>query len=471
MTLKTRRSSAVNRRFYRYCVTENLPFVIDLEGSRGSFLHTVDGQDILDFAGYYGSKMIGHNHPGLYEHDYVERLVTAANNKVPNPDFMTRECLAFYEQAAELAPESMRNSPELEIYTLNSGAETVENMLKYLISRFNSRAGGSDRIARRRFVVFNKSFHGRTVFALSLTQAADPVATRDFHPLFRSRLSLDFPAAVFSGFDPEAMETYNKRVTFRALERLDCLARKHHGSIVGIITEPIQGAGGHNMALPSFFREMSSLAHEHGIYTGFDEVQTGMGGTGRPFYIDHLDLPYPPQALTVAKKCGVGVLFMLDHLRDVGVLDSTWGGPLVDMVRAVQEIKIVRKEKLVENAAVCGDLLVRGLLDLEEEYPDCICNIRGLGFLQGFTPLPVNESRARNLLLDIALKRSRLLMLAAGTHSIRLRPNLSTNRDDVNLFLELLKSSIGHFRRKRPKCWERMAMDQRKTAAGFMKLV
>lgn len=471
MTLKTCRSAAVNNHFYQYCVTENLPVVVDLEKSRGSFLHTIDGQDILDVAGYYGSRLIGHNHPGLYEKGYVRRLVTAANNKVPNPDFMTRECLEFYKQAYALAPESMKSSPELEVYTLNSGAETVENMLKYLISRFNSRIGKSDRIGRRRFIVFNGSFHGRTVFALSMTQAANPVATRDFHPLFRSRLSVDFPAAVFSGFDPEAMNAYNDRVTSRALERLDRLARKHPGSITGIITEPVQGAGGHNMALPSFFREMISLAHDHEICTGFDEVQTGMGGTGRRYYVDHLDLPHPPQALAVAKKFGVGVLFMLDHLRDVGVLDSTWGGPLVDMVRAVQEIKIVEKEKLIQNAGTCGDLLNAGLRELENKYPDCICNARGLGYLQGFTVLPVNGSRARNLLLDIALKEHLLLMLAAGTHSIRLRPNLSTNREDVARFVDLLEASILDFRGKRPLRWKRMALEQRKTPAGFMKLL
>ncbi len=108
-------------------------------------------------------------------------------------------------------------------------------------------------------------------------------------------------------------------------------------------------------------------------------------------------------------------------------------------------------------------------IELEERYPDCICNIRGLGFLQGFTVLPVNESRARNLLLDIALKEHLLLMLAAGTHSIRLRPNLSITRTDIACVLERLESALIDFRSKRPGRWERMALEQRKTPAGFMK--
>ncbi|MCX7806037.1 MAG: aminotransferase class III-fold pyridoxal phosphate-dependent enzyme [Planctomycetota bacterium] len=469
--LKTHISGRLNDRFYRLCITENFPFVLDIGKSRGMYLRSVEGQNIFDWAGYYGSKLIAHNHPGLYEKKYLRRLAVAANNKVPNPDFLTRECLEFYETAFAMAPMAMRSSPELEIYAVNSGAEVVENMLKYLISRFNSRVGLADRLSRRRFIVFENSFHGRTVFALSMTNVPAPVAIKDFHPLFRSALPVPFPAVVFSGFDPEAMRRYNSAATERSLSSIESLLKRHAGTVVGIIVEPIQSAGGHNVALPSFFEELSRLARDHGAYLGFDEVQTGMGGTGKPFYVDHLRLAAPPQALVVAKKFGVGVLYMLDHLRDVGVLDSTWGGPLVDMVRFMREIEIVRRERLMDRAADVGRFLLRGLAELESRYPDCIVNPRGVGTLLGFTVLPAHDRRPRDLLLDIALRKHLLLMLDAGKSSVRLRPCLSATRKDAARFLDLLDRTLRDFRAERPAEMAREAIRQRRMpVSAFMRL-
>ncbi len=469
--LITAKSARLNAELYRLCITENLPFAVDIARSHGSYLRSVEGQDIFDWAGYFGSKLLAHNHPGLYEKSYVKRLVRAANNKAPNPNFLTRECLAFYKLAFSLAPRSMKAGKELEIYAVNSGAEVVENMLKYLISRYNSRVGRADKLSRRRFIVFRNSFHGRTVFALSITNVHSPVMEKDFHPLFHSALQADFPAAVFSGFEPEKMRQYNDNTTDRTLSSIDLMLREHAGAVVGVIVEPIQSAGGQNVALLCFFEELSALAWKHGVYLGFDEVQTGLGGTGRTYYIDHLNLPHPPQALVVAKKFGVGVLYMLDHLVDVGVLDSTWGGPLVDMVRATQEIKIMKREKLIERTATLGQILRAGLLDLEQRYADCIINVRGLGFVQGFTVLPAHTNRARDMLIDLALRKYLLLMLDAGKSAIRLRPNLSTSQEDVDRFLDVLEQCLKRFRKERPRAWAREAQRQRTGGvANFMRL-
>src|SRR4051794_23582490 len=104
----------------RHVVMDPHAFAIDLEKCHGSWLVTVDGQEIFDWGGYYGSKLIGHNHPGLSEPGYLCRLMRAANNKVPNPDFLTEECLEYYRLLFELAPISMRTDG-LEVYAVNSG--------------------------------------------------------------------------------------------------------------------------------------------------------------------------------------------------------------------------------------------------------------------------------------------------------------------------------------------------------------
>jgi L-lysine 6-transaminase len=404
--------------------------VVDLAKSDGMWLATADGDRLFDWAGYYASKLIGHNHPGLQEPDYVKRLVLAANNKVANPDFLTAECLEYYRTLYRLSPRCMRN-PQLEVYAVNSGAEAVENMMKYFINLHHQQRGGHPKAGERlRFMYFEKAFHGRTVFALNVTQTADPVATKDFHGLIHGNLQVPFPEVNNSG--PSAD---NQRRTRDALATIDGLLEQFRGEVVGIVVEPIQGAGGHRVAEPEFFRGLSELAHRHNVLLGFDEVQTAGGPTGELFMVDQLDLPHPPHAVATAKKFGNGVVYMLHPMDDRGVLDSTWGGSLADMVRFVQEMKIIERERLIEAARVNGELLAAGLRQLEHQFPSLISNVRGLGLYQGFS-LP--SAAERTQLEEIALQRERLLLLPAGANSIRTRPNLSVSAADIRLFLEML---------------------------------
>src|SRR5215218_7360307 len=107
----------------RYVLSDPYPFVIDLPKSHGMYLATVDGRELFDWAGHYASKLIAHNHPALAETGYTQRLVAAANNKLPNPDLLTPECLAYYRELYATAPRTMKEAPgaELEIYSINSG--------------------------------------------------------------------------------------------------------------------------------------------------------------------------------------------------------------------------------------------------------------------------------------------------------------------------------------------------------------
>ena len=178
----------------QYVVADIYPFVVDLDRCDGMWLGTVDGDSIFDWAGYYASKLIGHNHPGLSEPDYVQRLARAANNKMPNPDFLTAECLEYYRTVHRLAPRCMRN-PRLEVYTINSGAEAVENLMKYLINLFHQTRGGKLRPGEQhRFLYFEHAFHGRTIFALNVTETLDPVATKDFHGFIPGNIQVPFPS-------------------------------------------------------------------------------------------------------------------------------------------------------------------------------------------------------------------------------------------------------------------------------------
>lgn len=411
------------------------PFVLDLAKCHGMWLQTVDGQALFDWAGYYGSKLIGHNHPGLSERDYVERLVRAANNKVANPDFLTQECLDYYQMLLRLAPKSMQDG-NLEVYTVNSGAEAVENMMKYLVAKFNQkRLVAGKPISNRRFIYFDRAFHGRTVYALGVTQTIDTTATKDFHGLTSGgNLKLPFPS-----FDGDASREENLRSSVKALEQVETALSLMADEIVGIIVEPIQGAGGNRVALPEFFQGLSSLAHQYGVSLGFDEVQTGLGATGKMFAIDHFDLPHAPQAVATGKKFGNGVLYMSEPLDDIGVLDSTWGGSLADMVRVVQEVAIVEREDLIPQAAVKGQALAEGLKALARKHAPIVSNVRGMGLYQGFS---LDSTDRRNRLINVALDEHGLLLLGAGHRSIRTRPNLSVTIEEIDEFLRLLDLAV-----------------------------
>jgi L-lysine 6-transaminase len=166
---------------------------------------------------------------------------------------------------------------------------------------------------------------------------------------------------------------------------------------------------------------------------GFDEVQTAGGNIGTMFAADMLNLPHPPDAIAVAKKFGCGVVFMNHSMNDFGVLDSTWGGTLADMVRFVQEMRVVKSENLIEQVPQKTKQLVAGLQDLQKRYPGTICNIRGWGLYQGFS---FSTPQQKSQFIDNALEREDMLLLGAGTHSVRLRPNLSVTNADIALFLE-----------------------------------
>jgi L-lysine 6-transaminase len=417
-------SASLLEEMRRYVVAEPRPFVIDLARSSGMYLATVDGERLFDWTGYFGAKLIAHNHPALYEPDYAQRLLVAANNKTANPDFLTPECVAYYRELHALAPRAMK-SPDLEVYVVNSGAEAVENMMKYLLNLHRRRLMDAGNIpSARRFVYFEQAFHGRTVFALNVTRVShDPVMTKDFQGIIPGNIEVPFPA-----LDSSAPDAANRQRVEQCLTLLDNVFRQHAGEIVGVIVEPIQGAGGHRVAPVEFFRKLSVLCHEHDVKLAFDEVQTAGGQTGSFFAIDAFDLPHPPQAVAAGKKLGNGVVYMLHPMKDQGILDSTWGGTLADMVRFVQEMKIVRDEHLLEQVPHKAGLLVETLRLLEATFPRLLRNVRGYGLYQGFS---MADAEAKQRLIDLALRDEKLLLLGAGPTSIRLRPHLHVSEDDI----------------------------------------
>jgi L-lysine 6-transaminase len=422
MTYPKPKSAAMLDELSHYVITEAYPFAIDLERCRGMTLVTVDGDEIFDWGGIYGSRLLGYNDPRLSEPEYARQVLLAANTKMANPDMLTPQCLAYYRLLHRLAPQCMAGH-KVEVYAVNSGAEAVENMMKYFINLFHHRMAEANRpVMQPRFIYFDQAFHGRTVYALNVTTLKnDPLATRDFQGIVTGNLQVPFPA-LHTRLSPEE----NDRKVSDALETLETLLNTYKDEIAGVILEPLQGAGGQRLAPSRFYTGLSELCHKYDVPWGLDEVQTSGGQTGAVFCIDLFDIPHPPQAVATAKKFGNGVVYMRDSMVDIGVLDSTWGGSLVDMVRFVREWQIVENDHLIEAVPAKTAHLVAGLLALEQDFPDKICNIRGLGLYQG-------------RLIAMALEQENLLLLGAGLYSIRFRPPLDVTTADIDRLIVILR--------------------------------
>ena len=425
-------SAALLAELDQYVRAEPRPFALDLRRCLGMFLVTVDGQELFDWAGYFGAKLIAHNHPRLYEPAYAERLLTAANNKIANPDFLTPECVAYYRTLYDYAPRCMAG-PALEVYVVNSGAEAVENMMKYLINLHRERlltAGKPEGV--KRFVYFDQAFHGRTVFALNVTRLRqDPTMTKDFHGIVPSNVQVPFPY-----LDTSRPIAESETRAAESLTTIEAVLREHGDEVVAVLAEPLQGAGGHRMAPPGFFAQLSALCQRYHTQIGFDEVQTAGGQTGTFFAVDGLDLPFAPQAVASGKKLGNGVVYMQRTMTDRGILDSTWGGTLADMVRFVQEMEIIRAEGLLDAVPQKAARLTTLLQQLVSDFPALGYNVRGLGLYQGFS---LRQAEHKRLLVQRALEQEQLLLLGAGTRSIRLRPHLNVTEADIDELLVRLR--------------------------------
>lgn len=395
----------------------------------------MDGRRVLEWGGWYGSRLLGFNHPALRTPAAQAALLRAALHKVPNPDFLTPECLAYYRLLHRLAPRCMRGDG-LEVYAVNSGAEAVENMMKYLLNLHDAGREAAGRApGPRRFMHFDQSFHGRTVFALQITRLAqDPLLRRNFEGVGPGNIEVPFPH-----LDHTRPEAANRAEMEAALACIGQRLQAHAGEVVAIVAEPIQGAGGHRLAHPEFFPRLSELAHRHGVPLAFDEVQTAGGQTGDVFMVDQLGLPHPPQAVAVAKKFGNGAVFMREPMRDVGVLDSTWGGALTDMVRFCLEWAVVEDEGLLASVPARARRLEEGLRRLEGRFPHLLFNVRGLGLYQGFS-LRRPEDKGR--LVDLAMQTEDLMLLGAGRRSVRFRPPLDLADADTDEMLRRLERCL-----------------------------
>lgn len=421
----------------RYMLADGEHLVVDLAGSHGPYLRdAATGREYLDFYAYFASQPVGHNHPRLREPEFMKRIAEVALHNPANSDVYTTYMAEFVQTFARVAmPAEMPH-----LFLVTGGALAVENALKTAFDwkvRKNLAAGKGEKGAG--VIHFREAFHGRSGYALSLTNTADPRKYQYFPKFDWPRISnpkLRFPITERSLAETAADEA-------QAIAQIQQAVQRCPDDIAALIIEPIQGEGGDNHFRPEFFRELRRLADEHGFLFIVDEVQSGMGATGRMWAIEHMGVE--PDIIAFGKKaqvCGIIAGPRIDEAPDnvfrvSSRINSTWGGNLADMVRCQRYLEIMVEENLVENAGRMGQLLLDGLAGLAGRS-DLISNVRGRGMMIAFD-LP--NGQARDIFRGLLLENG-LVALKCGERSIRFRPMLDLDAATVKEGLAIVEKSL-----------------------------
>lgn len=417
----------------KHVLMDGFGIVLDLEKSHGyRMVDASRGREVLDLYGCFGSLPIGFNHPYFDRPEVCHELLTAARSKVANSDVCSAFYGAFVHEFRRLA-----GLPPLErFYFIEGGALAVENALKAAMDwkvRKNLAAGRGERGTG--IIHFERAFHGRSGYTLSLTNT-DAVKTAYFPKFGWPRI----PAPVLDFTLPPAAREEDAAVKETLCEGLlrDVLEQQGE-NLAAMIIEPIQGEGGDRHFRGEWLRTLRRLCDENEVLLIFDEVQTGGGTTGRMWCCEHFGVT--PDLLAFGKKaqaCGVMAGPRLDEIGDnvfrlSGRINSTWGGNLVDMVRATHCLRIIEKEGLLENATRVGGLFLQELCELSRKHL-FIQAPRGRGLMISFD-LPKGEMRDQ---FHRGLFEAGLLALRGGERTIRFRPALDLPEEAVAEAIEIL---------------------------------
>ena len=437
-------SSKVLETIEQHVLLDGFKIVVDLEKSRGSYLYNaVDDRQLIDLYGFFGSMPIGFNHPHFDEPDVRRNLLRAAKVKIANSDIYSASYAEFIKTF-----ERVVGFPPLERYLfIEGGALAVENCLKAAMDwkvRRNVAAGRGERGTQ--ILHFRHAFHGRSGYTMSLTNT-DPRKTDLF-------AKFDWPRASCPHIDFSLPESKREADVIAREKQAEVEIRKfiaeRNIDICAIIIEPIQGEGGDNHFRGEWLQKLRKICDENDILLIFDEIQCGMGATGRNWCCEHFDVV--PDLLAFGKKsqvCGVMAGPRLDEVKDNAFrlpsrLNSTWSGNFTDMVRSTHYLRIIEQEHLVENAAKVGAYFLDQLRDLQSRMPSgLISAARGRGLFLAFD-LPDAKTRERfwHGFFDLGV-----LTLRSGENSIRFRPALDIRAEVIDEAVELMRK----FCRKRSR--------------------
>ena len=399
--------------------TRSYPLVA--ERGEGAIVEDVDGNRFLDFNAGIAVVSTGHCHPRVVAaiQKQAARLIHMSGT-----DFYYENMVTLAERLAGTLPGPRR------VYFGNSGAEANEAAMK--LARYHTH--------RNKFIAFFGGFHGRTMGALSLT-ASKAVQRRGFGPLVPGIYHVPYP-------DPYRQDT--GQATAQSIEAIEQLFQTvvDPEEVAAFVVEPVQGEGGYVVPPKEFFEELQRLARAHAILLIFDEVQCGMGRTGKLWAWEHFGVV--PDILTTAKGIASGLPLSATIARaelmdwTPGAHASTFGGNPVAAAAALETMDLLR-EGLIENAARVGAFMMERLAGWPNRFAG-VGDVRGLGLMIGIEMIRNRRTKERapelrNAVIQLAFERG-LLILGAGQNTIRLCPPLIVTREQADFALDVLEDCM-----------------------------
>lgn len=407
-------TNPIINRLDKHILVDGFHVVVDENSSDGCWIKDTSGKRYLDCYSQFASQPLGWNHAAYHK-------VIYPIHKLANSDMYSETYADFVDEFASITPDFKH------FFFIDGGALAVENALK---AAFDWKAQIS-RITLNEnemsILHFKQAFHGRSGYTMSLTNT-DPMKVSGFPKFPWPRM--ENPKIVFpqNNFMLDSLEK----------DLMDNLNILNWKKIAAIIVEPIQGEGGDNQFRPSFFRMLREFADKNDSLLIFDEVQTGLGMTGKMWCYEHYNVV--PDIMCFGKKTQVCGFCSTERIEEApknvfersSRINSTWGGNNFDMARSTLIIKAIKDENLVENASRVGKKLLEEVSNLKK-----ISNVRGLGLMVAFD---MKDKETRDKVHSKLCEN--MLALKCGDKSIRLRPHLDFPESEVSKAVEFIEEAL-----------------------------
>lgn len=403
------------------------PLVVD--SGEGCIVRDVDGNEYIDFNSGLACLNVGHNHPKVIEaiKKQCDRFLHYSNT-----DFYYNEVVALAEKLVEITPGGF----EKKVFFGNSGTEAVEAAIK--LAKWHTR--------KQLFIGFINAFHGRTIGSLSFT-ASKPAQRRYFSPLMPGVTHVPYPYCYRCPFKQTYPDCHYWCIDFIDEFVLQKCAPPE--DVAAIIFEPIQGEGGYVVPPPEYFNLLKKLADKYGILLIDDEVQAGVGRTGKWFAIEHWNIE--PDIICSAKALASG-LPLGATIAKAKIMDwtggshaSTFGGNPLSCAAAIAVIDVIKEERLLENATKQGTYIRKRLEELKEKS-HIVGDVRGKGLMIGMELVTDKESKKpaadkANEIMIRSWKRG-VAVITCGISTIRIMPPLNITGELVESGLSIIEDVV-----------------------------
>jgi len=424
----------------KHVLADGFDLTFDMERSKGVYIYDAKyKRTYLDFFTCFASVPLGYNHPKMIADEaFKKNLLLAALTNPSNSDIYTEQYAQFLETFSRVGiPSYLPHA-----FFIAGGTLAIENAIKVAMDWKVQKNFAKGYTKEKGFKVlhFEQAFHGRSGYTLSLTNTL-PVKTKWFAKFDWPRVSIPKVVSPYSDANHEDL----LRREALSIAQIKKAFEVNKDDICAIIIEPIQSEGGDNHVRQEFLEQLRLLADEHDAMLIYDEVQSGVGLTGKFWCHEHFGAKARPDIIAFGKKmqvCGILVSNRVDEVEDnvfkvSSRINSTWGGSLVDMVRSSKIMEIIEEDKLCENAALIGDYLQDELSKIASRN-DLIGNVRGKGLMTAFDFV---DKAHRDQFIQEGIKRD-IMFLGCGNQTIRFRPALIMEKQHIDTGLTVLEEIL-----------------------------